>query len=110
MNFGYWHIADDVLAASKVRYGVGSPVGNLSRLASGIGATSPFAGRSGEGQLSTHLGRSPQLSLRAASGHDGLKAPPTLPTRKATCCPPHVCRVGTSVTRFQINRDRDRLS
>ena len=51
---------------------------------------------------SSDLGRSPQLSLRAALDHDGLKAPPTLPVdpRKATYCPPHVYRVGTSVTRF----------
>src|SRR5205807_2540262 len=39
---------------------------------------------SGERRVSTHLGRSPQLS------------------RKAACCPPHVCRVRASVTRFQI--------
>jgi hypothetical protein len=25
VDVGYWHIADDVLAALKVRYGVGSP-------------------------------------------------------------------------------------
>jgi hypothetical protein len=62
---------------------------------------------------STLLGPSPQLSRRAGSGHDSLKAPPTLRSpynQKGACRPPHVCRVGTSVTRFQINRDRDRLS
>jgi hypothetical protein len=30
--------------------------------------------------------------------------------KKATCCPPHVCHARASMTRFQINRDRDRLS
>jgi hypothetical protein len=67
-----------------------------------------------KGRNPTQLGRSPQLSRRAASGHDGLKGPPTLPVnphnRKATLCPAHVCPDRTSVMRFRINRDRDRLS
>ena len=33
---------------------------------------------------------------------------PTSPSM-SPMCPPNVCRVRTSVTRFQINRDRDRL-
>src|ERR1700730_2334078 len=49
--------------------------------------------RAEDSRVPTHLGRSPQLSRRAGSGHDGLKAfrrgfRSTSTTRKATCCPP----------------------
>ena len=52
----------------------------------------------------------PEVRALRATRHDRLKAPVNLYNRKAACCPPCVCRFGTSVTRFQINRDRDRLS
>jgi hypothetical protein len=60
----------------------------MSYQSSAYGALPAFTA-SGEGPLATHLGRSPQLSRRAASGHDGLKAfrrrfRSTSTTRKAT--------------------------
>jgi hypothetical protein len=90
-----------------------SPTSRLPRRGSPI---------SGPTRVPTHLGRSPQLSRRAASGHDGLKAfrrgfRSTSTTRKATCCPPQCvpCRNLGDVVSNQpgsqyafLNRDQAR--
>src|SRR5262249_31685397 len=48
--------------------------------------------------------RLPQLSRRKLSA-DASRRPLQ---SEATCCPPYLCRVRASVTRFRINWDRDR--
>ena len=64
----------------------------------GVGASRPFAAVVAKGSFGS---RQPEGSA---------DAPVNLYNQKAACCPPHVCRVGASVTRFEINRDRNRLS
>jgi len=58
--------------------------------------------------------RSTPLGRRGAPGHDGLEASATFPVnlynQKSHVLSAAMCRAGTSVTRFQINQDRDRLS